>query len=77
MVLVVKNLPANAGDARGITLIPGSGRNGTLLQHSGLENSKDRGVWQAIVHGIAKSRTQLNNKHTWGLNEIMCRKNLA
>ena len=82
MVLVVKNLPANAGDARGITLIPGSGRspvgrNGTLLQHSGLENSKDRGVWQATVHGIAKSRTQLNNKHTWGLNELMRRKNLA
>ena len=60
MVLVVKKLPANAGDARDISSIPGSGRspvggNGILLQHSGLENSKDRGVWQAIVHGIAES----------------------
>ena len=64
MVLVVKNLPANAGDARGITLIPGSGRspvgrNGTLLQHSGLENSKDRGVWQARLHRVVKRQTQL------------------
>ena len=68
MVLVVKNLPANAGDARDISLIPGSGRspvggNGTLLQHSGLENSKDRGVWQAIVHGIAELDTTEQQAH--------------
>ena len=48
------NLPANAGD---MCLISGSGRspgvgNGNLLQHSCLENSKDRGAWQATAHGL-------------------------
>ena len=33
------------------------------LQYSGLENSMDRGAWQAIVHGVAKSRTPLSNFH--------------
>jgi len=54
---MVKNLPANSGDA---SLIPGSGRssgegNGTPLQYSCLENPMDRGAWWAIVHGVAKS----------------------
>ena len=49
---VVKNLPANAGDRRDAGLIPGLGRfpgveNGTLLLYYGLENSMDRGPWQA------------------------------
>ena len=35
---------------------PGEG-NGYLPQYSGLENSMDRGAWQATVHGIAKSWT--------------------
>ena len=53
---VVKNLPANAGDADSI---PGSRRspgegNGNLLQYSCLENSMDRGAWQATFHGVAK-----------------------
>ena len=57
---MVKNLPANAGD-RGVTgSIPGSGRslgvgNGNPLNYSCLENSMDRGVWQAIALGVAKS----------------------
>ena len=34
---------------------PGEG-NGNPLQYSCLENSMDRGVWQATVHGVAKSR---------------------
>jgi len=43
-------------------LIPGLGRspgevNSNPLQYSCLENSMDRGVWQATVHGIAKSQT--------------------
>ena len=47
MVLVVKNLPANAGDTRDMGLIPGSGRspgegNGNPLQYSCLKNSMDR-----------------------------------
>ena len=37
---------------------PGVG-NGNPLQYSCLENSMDRGAWQAIVHGAAKSWTQL------------------
>ena len=62
---LVKNLPANAGDARAVGLIPQSGRspgegNGHPLQYSCLENSMDRGAWQASVHGVTKSQTQLN-----------------
>ena len=58
---MVKNLPTNAGDAGSI---PGSGRspgegNGNLLHYSGLENPMDRGAWQAKVHRVTKSQTQL------------------
>ena len=57
--VVVKDLPANAGDARGADLILGLGRspgvgNGNPLQYSCVENSTDRGVWQATVHGGGK-----------------------
>ena len=53
---VVQNPPADAGDAG---LIPGLGRspgegNGYSLQYSCLENSMNRGTWQARGHGIAK-----------------------
>ena len=66
MVLVVKNPPASAADVRDMGLIPGSGKspgvgNGTQLQYSCLENVMDRGVWQAIVHGVPKGQTQLSN----------------
>ena len=55
MALVVKNLPARAGDVRDAGSIPGSGRGrGNPLQYSCLENSMDRGAWKATVHGIAK-----------------------
>ena len=62
MVLVVKNLPADEGDARNVGLIPGSGRfpgggNGNPLQYSCAENPMDRGAWQAAVHGITQSWT--------------------
>ena len=64
VALVVKNLPANAEDVRDEASIPGSGRSpggghGNPLQYSCLENPMDRGAWQAIVHGVAKSRTRL------------------
>ena len=54
-----KENACNAGDP---SWIPGSGRspgedNGYQLQHSCLENSMDRGVWQATVHGVTKSHT--------------------
>ena len=62
MVLALKNLPANAADIRDTVLIPGMGQypgegNGYPLQCSCLENSMDRGAWQATVPGITKSRT--------------------
>ena len=63
---VMKNLVANAGDAKNMDSVPGSGRspgvaNGNLLQYSCLENSTGRGAWWATVHGVAKSQTQLSN----------------
>ena len=63
--MVVKNLPASAGDPRDMGLIPGSGRfpgvgNGNLLQYSCLENSMDRGAWQAIVHRVTFCWIQLS-----------------
>ena len=56
---MVKNSPANAGDARHVGLSPGSGRsleegNGNPLQYSCLENSMDREAWQATVHGVTE-----------------------
>ena len=59
MVLVVKNLPASAGDVRDMGSIPGWGRspregNGNPLQYSCLKNPMDRGAWRAIVHRVAK-----------------------
>ena len=67
---VVKNPPANAGDTRNTRLIPVSGRspglrNGNPLQYLCLENSMDRGTWQATVHEVAKvDRTEHSHKHT-------------
>jgi len=60
-----KESPCNLGDAG---LIPGSGRSsgegsGHPFLYSCLENSKDRGVWQASVYGVAKSWTRLTHTH--------------
>ena len=65
LALVVKNPPANAGNARDISLIPGSGRSpggghGNPLQYSCLENPMDRGAQQATVQEGAESETQLS-----------------
>ena len=65
---MVKNLPANAGDVRDASSIPGWGRspgegNGNSLQYSCLGNPMDRGAWRATVHGVAKSRTQMTHTH--------------
>ena len=59
---MVKNLHANPGDTEDVGSDPGLGRffgegNGNPLQYSCLENSMDRGAWQAIVHGVTKSQT--------------------
>ena len=72
--LVVKNLPANAGDIRDVGSVPGLGRSpgeehGNPLQYSCLENPMDRGAWWAAVHKVAKSQTRLKwlsvHMHTW------------
>ena len=62
---MVKNLSASAGDARDVGSNPGSGRSpgggrDNLLQYFCLENPMDRGTWQATVHRVAKSQTQLS-----------------
>ena len=59
---LVKNLPTNVGDARGMCLIPGLRRssgvgNGSPLQYLCLENSMHRGAWWAAVHGVTNSWT--------------------
>ena len=61
-MLVVKNLP---NDAEGCIILLGSGRspgvgNSNSLQYSCLENSMERGAWQAKVNGVTKSWTQLS-----------------
>ena len=72
-MLVVKNIPANAGNTRDMGSIPGSGRyseigNGNSFQYSCLKNIVDRGVWQDIVHGPTKSQIQLS---TYGTHNIL------
>ena len=64
VVLVVKNTPANKGDVRDTSLIPGSGRFlgeglGNALQYSYLENPMDSEAWRAAVRRVTKSRTYL------------------
>ena len=64
MLLVVKDLPTNAGVMRDVGSISGSerspgGGHGNPIQYSCLENPMDRGAWQTTVHRVAKSETQL------------------
>ena len=64
MEQLVKNPPAIA-DAQDVGSHPGLGRspgegNGNPLQYSCLENSIDRGAYQAAVHGVSKSQIQLS-----------------
>ena len=66
---MVKNPPAGAGDVRDTGSIPGlkrfpGGGHGNPLQYSCLKNSMDRGAWQAIIHRVAKSWTQLKRLST-------------
>ena len=64
VVLAVRNPPADAGCVRDVGLIlrwgqsPGGGY-GNPLQDSCLENSSDREVWRAVVHGVAKGQIGL------------------
>ena len=55
-----------SANAEGVDSGPESGRypgeeDGNPLQYSSLEKPMDRGAWQATVHGVAKSQTQLSN----------------
>ena len=73
---------ASACNAEDPGLIPGLGRspgegNGNSLQYSCLENSMDREAWWAIVHGVAKSWTQLSDftftffhNHVYSINQL-------
>ena len=62
VVIVVKNVPVNAGDVNDMGSNPVSGRSpgeghGNPLQYSCVENPMDRGAWRATVCGIIKSQT--------------------
>ena len=62
VALVVKSLPANAGDLKDMGSIPGcgiapGGSHSNPLQCSCLENPMDRGSWGAVVHRITKRQT--------------------
>ena len=74
MVLVVKNLAANAGDVRDVGTIPESGRspgegNGNPLQYSCLENPMDCGLWRASVHRVTKESD--TTEATWHAGSIV------
>ena len=79
VALVVKNVPANAGDIRDRGLIPESGRptgegHVNPLQYSCQGNPMDRGTWQATVRGVTESLTQLlllpqAQRSSWILNK--------
>ena len=64
---MVKNPPCNAGNLKDAGLIPGWKRSpgeghGSPLQYSYLENSMDRGAWQATTHVVTKE---------WDMTEVI------
>ena len=70
-----KEPACNAGNARDMGLIPGSGRshgvgNGNLLQFPCLENYMDRGAWQTTVHGL----TELDMTEATYIKKAECRR---
>ena len=67
----------NEGD---LGLIPGLGRfpgegKGYPLQYSCLDNFMDKGAWQATVHGVTESQTQLSDFHFQGEGESQATEN--
>ena len=76
---MVKNPPANVRDIRDMGLISGLGRSpggghGSPLQCSCLENPMDRETWQAMVHRVTKSQTQLKrlSTHAHAIHIYVC-----
>ena len=72
MIEIIKGFPGgsdsneSACNAGNVSLIPALGRssgegNGSPLQNSCVENSMDRGTWQAIDHGVTLSQIWLSN----------------
>ena len=66
---MVRSVSVDTGDIRDSGLIPGSrrspgGGHGNPLQYSCLENLMNRGAWQATVHRVAESQTQLERLST-------------
>ena len=61
---MVKTLLTNAGDADSTSGSEGSLRRGknNPLQYSCLENSMDKGAWQATVYGVTNSWLQLSTQ---------------
>ena len=60
MAQMVKTLPAiQETQVRGSERSPGEG-NGNPIQYACLKKPMDRGVWQAVVHGVTKSQTRLS-----------------
>ena len=74
---MVKYSPANAGGAGDMGSIPGSGRypekgNGNSFQYSCLKSPMDRGAWQATVHGVTKSQSDMSERLTTRAGYILC-----
>ena len=65
LALMVKNPPAmwETGSISGLWRSPGRGHSNPL-QYSCLENTMDRGAWQAAVQGVTKSQITEWNTHT-------------
>ena len=73
---MVKSPPANAGDARVSSLIPGLERspgvgNGNPLQYFCLENFTGRGTWRSIVCGVTESDTTERLTHFHFVFEVI------
>ena len=69
MALVIKSPPANAGNVTNAGSIPGLRRSpeeghDNPVQYSCLENPMDRRAWQATVHWVTESQTQLKQLST-------------
>ena len=76
--LVIKDVPANAGDTGDLALIFRSGRSpgrgdGSPFQDSCLGNPMDRGTWQATAQGVTKSQPQRLSMHIFLLSDFLHR----